>query len=452
MIIFLSLILSLILVLMYVVDSKKNKDIFSPVKLSTLFLFVYNVPFIINYYFDKNIIDSRIDAKVEDLDSTMIIYILYMIFGVFALYLGINFSRKRKMKKINKNRGFHFFNLESEARYLTATILVFSLGLIFYIDFIQSVGGFTFWLNNIANRAAFTTGNGYSTLFISLLPISVYFYIGTFNFKNNMLKKIILISLVLFTFIILTTLGGRKSSLEFVIFCIIIWNYKIGKIKNLKKKILLLSPLAIFYMIAIPILRTSQDIMGYITDIGGFSKEVLSNLTSIITEVSYVGHYLFIINYFDNHEFWLGKTFKDLFFVVIPRSFYPDKPPVDDGVYVKSLVEGMNIAPNAPYTTLYKSSLPPETFGNMYLNFGFIGVLIGMFLLGLIFRQSYEYMIKNEYNLFSILIYANIIISFQLSNLRITQFFSDLLLYMILFSVFFTFKIYKNNNLSQKRY
>lgn len=447
MILLLSLIFSLFLVILVFFENKKNKDLFSPLKLSILFIFMYNVPFFINFYFDKDILDIRIENKLENADQLLITYIIYMFLSVAALYLGVNFpSRKAKLtKKIS------LFTLESEARYLLAATIIFSVGLFSYISFIQSIGGFAFWFNNIANRASFTTGNGYSTLFINFIPLGVYFFIGSFVFKKTVFKKVILLFLIIFTFLILTTLGGRKSSIEFVIFCIIIWNYKIGTIKKVKRKIIFISPLFIFYMIAVPILRTNQNLLSYINDLGSFVKDVFSNVTSIITEISYVGHYLFIMEHFKENNFWLGKTFTDLFFVVVPRSIYPDKPPVDDGVYIKSLVEGMSVEPNTPYRLLYQSSLPPETFGNMYLNFGVLGIIIGMFLLGLIYKKAYDYMLETNHSLFSILIYANIIISFQLSNLRITQLVSDVFLYVIIFGVFFTFDLYKKDNLPSQK-
>ncbi|MGQ7112601.1 hypothetical protein ACUOFC_34980, partial [Escherichia sp. TWPC-MK] len=63
---------------------------------------------------------------------------------------------------------------------------------------------------------------------------------------------------------------------------------------------------------------------------------------------------------------WLGKSYLDLFKAPLPRSIYPEKPPVDDGMYIRTIAEGYNVTPSRPVQELYASSWPPETLGSMY--------------------------------------------------------------------------------------
>ncbi|MGQ7148454.1 hypothetical protein ACUOA8_59935, partial [Escherichia sp. SS-MK2] len=76
----------------------------------------------------------------------------------------------------------------------------------------------------------------------------------------------------------------------------------------------------------------------------------------------------------------------DLFKAPLPRSIYPEKPPVDDGMYIRTIAEGYNVTPSRPVQELYASSWPPETLGSMYANFWIPGVVFGMYILGIIYK------------------------------------------------------------------
>ena len=141
-----------------------------------------------------------------------------------------------------------------------------------------------------------------------------------------------------------------------------------------------------------------------------------------MTQLSYVDTYVFIVNHFDTTNLWLGRSYLDLVVAPIPSTMYPDKPPVDDGVYIRSLEHGMTVAPGMPYRLLFQSSTPPETLGLSYLNFWWPGVIIGMYLLGTVYKAAYAYMARSSYSLHSIYVYASIMLGFQFTNLRIVNF------------------------------
>ena len=84
-----------------------------------------------------------------------------------------------------------------------------------------------------------------------------------------------------------------------------------------------------------------------------------------------------------------------------------------------------------PFNQLNGSSLPLETFGSMYANFGVIGLFIGMTILGVIYGYSYRKMKRNSYSLFSVVIYTQIIFTFQLSTLRMFQLFELIVVFAV---------------------
>ena len=132
--------------------------------------------------------------------------------------------------------------------------------------------------------------------------------------------------------------------------------------------------------------------------------------------------YYQLVEYFKTHDFWMGRTFLGLITAFIPSSLFPAKPPVDDGTYLYSIANGRtDIIPPMPFNKLNGSSYPLETFGSMYGNFGIIGLVVGMILLGVVYKYFYKKMIGSSYSLFSVVIYTQVIFTFQLSTLRIFQ-------------------------------
>ena len=73
-----------------------------------------------------------------------------------------------------------------------------------------------------------------------------------------------------------------------------------------------------------------------------------------------------------NQEFLLGQSFVMVFVAPIPRVMWPSKPAVRIGPYVAQ--EILDYGNN--------SGAPPSAFGEFYINFGWLGVVIGSFLIG----------------------------------------------------------------------
>lgn len=81
--------------------------------------------------------------------------------------------------------------------------------------------------------------------------------------------------------------------------------------------------------------------------------------------------------------YWNGKSYSVLLWAPIPRVIFPWKPQMKMGQDFGHRYEFLN---PADHTTSY--SLPQLV--EMYINFGIPGILIGMFIIGLIYRFIYE--------------------------------------------------------------
>jgi hypothetical protein len=115
-----------------------------------------------------------------------------------------------------------------------------------------------------------------------------------------------------------------------------------------------------------------------------------------------------IIRYYNEEtgaKFWWGKEYFIFPLLFIPRVVWPEKSFLNKGLWMTQEVMGM---------TSIISYSPTSTFGDFYLNFGFIGVIFGMFLLGIIMKIIYFLLFKglNEIKLF---FYIIILLSFMAS-------------------------------------
>lgn len=432
-------IISVILLILFsipmIYSRKQKKDLFSPVMISLFLIIITNIPYLMSVSGNYNILNSLVRWRISEIDLEFAIakYAIVLVIGVVGLLLGL----KSRLTSIIVKPIPVLIGNESKAKYVWAFILALLLGLMGYKLFFDSAGGFSNWINNLANRASFTSGSGYTMTLMGLLEVAVFIYICSFKYKKSVLKYFVLIILIVGVSFLLSSMGGRKSTLQFIVFSMLVWHYAVAKIKRIQFKLLLIVPVALIYIIVIPILRAPDGIEVYTNNPDKLLTEITEDVGTVTRQFSYIDHYLFIMDYFTIDKLWLGSSFVDLFYAPLPSSLYPEKPPVDDGVYVRTLAEGWQVSPSTPYENMYPSSWPPETFGAMYMNFGVPGVFLGMYLLGIIYQAAYVYMIKSDYSLHSMLIYGKILLNFQISNLRIVQTFTDIVVITIFLGIFF---------------
>lgn len=431
----LTLILFIILLIPIIYFRKKGGDLFSPIIVSFSLLIITNIPYLLSMSFDYTVIDPLVRKRISEieLEYAVAYYILIVMVGVIGLLLGMQ-SRTSNLlvKKIPV-----ILNNENSSRYHLAIVVGLFLGVLSYVQFIQSVGGINFWIQNLYQRASMTSGSGYTLIFLILLKIGVYIYICSFKQKKSIFKYVFLFLLVIATSLILSSMGGRKPTLQFIFFCFIVWHFGVAKFKKIKLRVLFIIPVAIIYILIMPIIRSPLGIEYYMNNPEILKSEIVEDIGSVTKSVSYIDTYLLVLDEFSIDNLWLGRSFIDLLYAPLPSKIYPDKPPVDDGVYLRTIAEGWEVTPSAPYREMYQSSWPPETLGNMYMNFWIPGVFVGMFILGMIYIATYQYMKKSQYTIFSILLYGSFILNFHLSNLRIVQTISDIIVITLFLSLFF---------------
>src|SRR5699024_9816964 len=103
------------------------------------------------------------------------------------------------------------------------------------------IGGLTFLFNNLHLRTSIIAGNGYLLTLLDLMMLSTLVLIYQFWNKSNLFYKLLMLFLVLINILMLSSFGGRKSTIFTIIFIIIILHYAVKKVKLLRPRIFLVT-------------------------------------------------------------------------------------------------------------------------------------------------------------------------------------------------------------------
>ncbi|MDR2829203.1 MAG: oligosaccharide repeat unit polymerase [Mycoplasmataceae bacterium] len=330
--------------------------------------------------------------------------------------------------------------------------LTLILSLCCFIYFLIINGGFMsiIYSLQLGEESTLIVGNFFSHFLFVSFPILTG--LAQCMYSTKKIKKMIFIFILIYVFIVVSLPGGRGGGILSVLSAIVIYNY-INKKLHFKSfiKYLYLLVLIIPFITILPklrSLRTANDVINNpIEYIFKSNIKTEEEKIEILADISRAYIPIFIIDHFNINNFWYGNSLKDLFLGLIPRQFYPDKPPVNEGAYIFALSKNLNVAPSMPMKKIsVTSSWPPRTLGCWYANFGFLGVLFSSFFFGKLYMFFYNKM-HTEKGVFFLLLYPSIIFSFQLSNLGIVNFcILAIVLYFLILLVRFFKPKYENKN------
>ena len=112
-----------------------------------------------------------------------------------------------------------------------------------------------------------------------------------------------------------------------------------------------------------------------------------------------------IISYFSENEFWYGSGLLSFFNAFIPRALYPDKPVVDNGIYVIAMSTGQQVTP-----PMVPGDLPhygwPEGYMSGYMEAGWIGLVLGVILSCYLVNFIFSRLVKSDFKIEWIFLYC----------------------------------------------
>jgi hypothetical protein len=189
--------------------------------------------------------------------------------------------------------------------------------------------------------------------------------------------------------------GQREPILVPLIYMIV--GYRFGYGRPLPRMLVLLAaPVALLLLSALAdyklALRSGEDVLtafGSMVDVAIHSEPLdylIQSIAVVGSRVNYVGIFATVMQKTPaSIPFLHGETYS-LFFsaMIAPRFLYPDKPSL--GIYNDFAQRYGFVQTTDTWTSI---AMPPVC--ELYLNFGYLGIIVGMFLFGILFRSLYTW-------------------------------------------------------------
>lgn len=396
---------------------ERRRSVFSPGKLSSLISLLTTLPYLIilNFAPEKSPLFSYMGNEFEEsLFRFSLFYSLGYLFFVAGLY-----------SKSSRWLVYIFLRFRSDIsrrKIFPVLSVLFIIGAGAWFLRVQYAGGLVFLLENLAQRSNLLAGSGIYALFMdAAIYFSMVVCVYSCKYGAGAKKKLGLVFVFVVFAAMLSVFGGRKSTLYLLIFALMTWSLCVAPIK---RPLRLAMPLLVFvpvYFVGVLALRNSGADGPYLDGGSDFFQSIWDGLSDFFGNLSYVDTYVFILHHFSTSPFWYGAGFPDILLSMVPQFSSVGRPPIDEGVYVRSLLDGFSVFPPTAADSMYPSSWPPESFGAGYMNFGVFGVLIYMFIRGVVVRSAFSAFKKSQADPILLYIYAFILLNFHLTNLRIVQ-------------------------------
>jgi hypothetical protein len=401
--------LALLLVTHVLPWMKRSKLETSPSKILFLFSAITTIPYVGIISFDPDLSSARY-LVVADFGENLVKFCLIYSLGLLGFLIGSKFGHSSGMG------GLIAYPMRKTEKSRVACVVVtyISCFVVVFLTFIklEQVGGVAELWANIALRSEALAGTGFLDAFIypfGYLAVVFAVYTASSGRKYSIVSAVFIFLLVAVCF---SVFGGRKNTLYLIVFAVLaakVYNKNISFISP--SFILLYAAGAAFFFYVLVFRLEAQD-----------NTTSSLNMVDVVANLSYADTYLFITDYFSRNPFWLGSIFGDIplrIFSLEPSSLLP---PIDDGVYIRTLAEGLNARPPTPFNAMYPSSWPPESYGSGYANFGVVGVFLFFLIKGAVCGVIGKWAKLNGYGPFALVLLFSAILGFHISNLRIIQF------------------------------
>lgn len=408
-----------------------RKDIFSPRFIFNMFAWLKNIPYVIDYISANRISDDTVES-----------YFFFKFISFICVNIGItiyerNSTNIKYVYQENKQR--------DNSAYLRIGIIVSIIGFAVKIKTILEGGGVFYILSHIQARKELMAGQYYNELFAnSLLTCGVLLTLLCYLKEKNKKHLYIFIFIFAVTTFGLIVFGARRPAMMLLLQVIMLYHFISSKIKIYSifkiKSLITIFAIALFVLL-MPMLRSGSE-TDYINNPTKWVEGAVDNANTLFREFSYCDGDLFAFNYFKNHEYWYGASYLNIPLQVIPRSIYPQKPPMDDGMYLLNMMYGEKVTPNMATADLYfQTSVPFTLESSLYSNFGLLGIIIGCLLVGIFYQYVYKVLTVCYCPIVMILIYQEIIFVFVPSVLHATSAIIICGVYWAIFKILFKFKI-----------
>lgn len=281
----------------------------------------------------------------------------------------------------------------SSKRAWTAIIVLMILGSIGYLSLLTSIGsGPRSHLAKGGSKWAFILVNllyTASVLIIADILISSLSYSEKSISIKHWYKSLLVIPIIWLNIYLLWTLGGRGRAFGIFVVGVFLFHYSVRRFS-------LLEGLAIFTIVKIIPSWAASVMAAIITlDIENIFSSIQNFYLFYRTPATPFNNIVILFSGVpEQQDYVYGETFFSGFFEVLPLQPFRETNTVYNHVFYPEIQGDYGV----PITLL----------GETYLNFGFLGIIIGMITVGIIMRFVYEWLVIQQDGPPSIVIFSTI--------------------------------------------
>ena len=396
MIVLIVLSILVLLFLFVIIKNPHSRDFFSPhILLTVFFIFFYIIPSFLFLQegnpFTKAFGIFFVGGSLTVIDKVNAIAVFFMAFS--CLISGIYFSYWLKPFRPLRKTSVKSSVIWNKMNFYVVSFVYLIVGL----SETSLLAGLHIITRNLGKKFEQLSGNYIFTFGYMFLGIVAFLLI----FQKKRITKLFI--LLLITSILSAALLINRGLIVILLGSLILsFNYYIRPISF--KKTLLIGAFGIFGAVSYKIL---QLVTIYGTSSRYFS---LQNLASAMVHDLFgdvlIGpqQIAFALKGIPSFlDFQYGKTITGFLMSFIPSSFFPDKPVVSGaGIFTQGLF---------PYLYSVGTTVPPGLISELYMNFSFIGIIVGMFFFGVLMGSLYQSM-KFRKSVFLIFLYSYSVTTF----------------------------------------
>ena len=359
------------------VCNRSDFDIFEPIVILLIMyfgIFVYRpIQDIINndyFTFGENVIGGCVRANI-----VVSVSIISFCAGYYGKY---SWGGK---KKYAANDSYKVIETNSTDIVLIAQIIwwVSTAFLLLYLITSGKNLAYIFSLGKSGLASDDTTSGSAALTFFAYSMLAPWMYICVYG-KNKGYK--ILLTLLM---TIIYVVRGTRIVLLIMISAPILYYYMIRE-KRQKLKIILIGVVSILFFMSFMQFARHGLRTGTTTDFTDFSSSAFSNVFDADL-TTYKQFYAIVEKYPAQYKYTFGKAMiVQTLVTMIPRAVWPGKP----GVVIEDVIA------NAVNARAASAGMASPGIGEYYFEFGIIGCLVCMFILGMIFRKCKEILKKSN--------------------------------------------------------
>lgn len=402
---------------LYIAWRRQTIDVFEPIVFKSVFMYMILIALIERMYFSDDFLRHQELISFTFDQGFLLLSILYLL--LFSSIMVGYYYRASYLNRMQK-----IMPTSSEMRLSLTQKIAIAYMLIGFFTYMVLLGNALGWnplylYTTTEPRSEIFSGGGISgilRIFVNGAYIGFFIYIATLvgSRKNPQLRHFTVFGLVILMF---SLLGGRGKALQILLIFIIIMYYL--WIKELitvnRRHFRIIDPteqnllkIVILPLIAIPIgvitLAARYLRLGY-----GFIESVsqidyFRILTFGINNDQF--DYFLILASSDEINKSLGTRYLRVPLNFVPRSIWPEKPPMYLGSEIREIV-----IPDG------YGGRPPGEIGYYFAEFGYPGIILLGVLYGLLLRFIYELLLDNSRSPLALIIYPMIMVPLVVSGL-----------------------------------